>query len=235
MGHRANFAVVEHGVATVFYDHWAGCDLSDHLVLGPEHTLRWVRQQEPVGDQPNGGWLDEVWACGGLTVDLDRRRLVWFDLPTQDHPRRRVILDVLARTWPGWNVRHTARGLGDIAEAAGVPRARVGDLGFGVCPHPKSDDTDAAPVGMSAAVTEFLDEFTRVHAADAVHPAIQAMDALESLLGLPAGLLNPAIADHHPLSATADEVAVVVGYATQLRSLYLAAESGAAPARGSDP
>lgn len=225
MGHRANLVLVERGCATVYYDHWAACDLSNHLVLGPDYTMRWVRQQEWVGDQPDGGWLDELWASGGLTADLDQQRLVWFDIPTNNDPRRRrVILAMLARTWPGWTVEYAERGLGDVAEAAGVPRRRVGDPGPGVRPNASVDVTDT--MGMPAALTEYLDEFTRTHAAEAVHPAIQAMDALESLLGLPAGVLNPAIADHHPLAATADEVAAAVAHAGRLMSDYLADVQG---------
>ncbi|MDN5932990.1 MAG: hypothetical protein L0I24_18315 [Pseudonocardia sp.] len=225
MGHRANLVLVERGTATVYYDHWAARDLSDHLVLGPDYTERWVRQQDPVGEHPNGGWLDEIWASGGLSVDLDRRRLVWFDLPALNEPGRRQVIDaMLDRTWPGWTVRYAERGIGDVAEAAGVPRGRVGDPGPQVRPTPRVDAVESC--GMPAAITEFLAEFTRVHAADAVHPAIQAMHAFESLLGLPAGMLNPAIADHHPLSATSDEVAAVVAHAEELRSHYLAAETG---------
>ncbi|MGQ0575538.1 MAG: hypothetical protein ACT4RN_15240 [Pseudonocardia sp.] len=228
MGHRANLVLVEHGSAAVYYDHWAASDLSNHLVIGPDHVVRWVRRQEFVGDDPDGGWLDELWACGGLTVDLDRHGLVWFDIPADNEPRRRrVILALLDRTWPGWTVQYAVRGLGDVAEAAGVPRGRVGDLGLDVHPTATLDvaaTTDTS--GMAAALTQFLDEFTRTHAAGAVHPAIQAMDALERYAGLPAGLLNPAIADHHPLAAAADEVAVVVAYAEELMSHYLTAEPG---------
>lgn len=226
MGHRANLVLVEHGIATVYYDHWAACDLSNHLAVGPGHAVRWVRRQEFVGDDPDGGWLDELWASGGLTVDLDRHWLVWFDIPGDNEPRRRrVILALLDRTWPGWTVQYAARGIGDVAEAAGVPRRRVGDPGPDVRPNAKVDVTATIDTsGMAGALTEFLDDFTRTHAAKAVHPAIQAMDALERYVGLPAGLLNPAIADHHPLAATADEVAVVVAHAEELMSHYLTAE-----------
>ncbi|MDN5860054.1 MAG: hypothetical protein L0H84_15675 [Pseudonocardia sp.] len=224
MGHRANLVLVERGSATVRYDHWAACNLSDHLVIGLDHVLRWVRQQEFVGDHPNGGWLDVVWASGGLTADLDQNRLVWFDLPAHDPGRRQVILAILARAWPGWTVEYAARGLGDVAEAAGVPRSRVGDLGPDVRPAATMDATAVDPSGMSEAVTEFLDEFTRTHAVETVHPAIQAMEALETCLGLPAGMLNPAIADHHPLVATPDEVAAVVAHARELLLSYRESE-----------
>lgn len=125
MGHRANLVLVQDGRASVRYDHWAAHNLSSHLVLGPEYTLRWVRQQESVDHHAGGGWLDELWCQGGLTMDLDRRRLTWFDIPTEyDLPRRAAVADLMARTWPEWTSLR-AEGLPDLAAAAGVPGERV--------------------------------------------------------------------------------------------------------------
>lgn len=126
MGHRANLVLVQDDRASVRYDHWAAHDLSCHLVLGPEYTLRWVRQQESVDHLGGGGWLDEVWCQGGLTMDLDHRRLTWFDMPTEDDlARRSVVADLLTRTWPGWTVRRADEGIGDLAVAAGVSAEQV--------------------------------------------------------------------------------------------------------------
>lgn len=156
----------------------------------------------------------------GLTVDLDRCRLVWFDIPAANDPRRRsLLLALLVRTWPGWSVEYAARGLGDVAEAAGVPRGRVGD------PGPEVRSTDPAdlvpavdPPGMPEALDEFLDDFAGTHATDNVHPAIVAMNAFESALGLPARLLNPALADHHPLAADPRDVAAVLAHVGDLKT-----------------
>lgn len=126
VGHRANLVVVEGGRASVRYDHWAAHDLSSHLVLGAEYTLRWVRQQESVDHHAGGGWLDELWCQGGLTIDLDHCWLTWFDMPTAyDLARRAVVVDLLARTWPGWTVTRADGGVRDLAAAAGVSVERV--------------------------------------------------------------------------------------------------------------
>lgn len=353
MGHRANLVVVQDGLPTVRYDHWAAHDLSDRLVLGPAYTLRWVCQQERVDDRADGGWLDEVWSQGGLTMDLEQRRLVWYDMPAGlDLVRRRVVAALLARTWAGWTVEWAYEGIRDLAAAAGVPPERVrnpdivdliiaraprevalredppgskrwspvegepeyhlvtvaggGDLwvslvdqachaawlgsglvarvlaapavtrgnaaGIDLGGHdPRGGvhvDLDVARMSywsttntyglsehvadrwgpefeivflqdriadhlalaggfvtrqapdMAAALREFLGDLARTHGTGQVHPAIQALEALESVLPAVPAAVNPAIADHHPMGAAADELAAVIAHAGALLREY---------------
>lgn len=365
MGHRANLVLVEGGRPTVRYDHWAAHDLGEHVVLGPEYTMRWVREQERVDDQADGGWIDEVWSQGGLTMEPERRRLVWYDMyGRQDLRRRRVVAELLARTWPGWTVEWAYRGQSDLAAAAGVPRERVrnpdiaglidaseardvalreeppgttrwvpdpaeldadlvtvaggGELAVTLIRHvchaawlgsalvvrvleePGATSPTAAgvdlggyephggvhvdldarrvsywctgeiyglddrmqerwgadfepvflqdrfdehlaltggfvtvdPPDMIPALTEFLTDVARTHMAGQAHPAISALNALESVGGGVSdggtrSLINPAIADHHPVSATAEELAAVVRHSADLFALY----SGPTPGR----
>lgn len=357
--------LVEGGRPTVRYDHWAAHNLGEHLVLGPEYTMRWVREQERVDDHANGGWLDELWSQGGLTMEPGRRRLVWYDMAGRlDLRRRRVVAALLARTWAGWTVEWAHHGISDLAAAAGVPRERVrnpdianlieatepqdvalredppgtgrwvpdddeldtdddeldadlvtvaggGDLAVALVRHachaawvgsvlvarvlagpgatagtavgvhlgshqPSGGvhvDLDARrvsywctsgthglgdrmhekwgpdiepvflqdrfaehlaltggfvtadPPDLAAELAAFLGDVAGTHATGQVHPAISALDALESVVGaLPSGrvrsAVNPAIADHHPVAATAEELAAVVAHGAELMAFY---------------
>ncbi|MGQ0466658.1 MAG: hypothetical protein ACT4QG_15205 [Sporichthyaceae bacterium] len=80
MGNRATLVMVDGGEPDIRYGHWAANDLSNHLVLGPVWTERFVRHH------PSGEWLDDAWTEGGLAMDLEKRTLVWFDNLTAADP-----------------------------------------------------------------------------------------------------------------------------------------------------
>lgn len=120
MGHRCNLVIVENGTPVVYYDHWAANTLDTTLFWGPERTLTFIRQREPV----SGPLLDPVWGEGGAVLDLDRKRLTWFggeDINC-DIIWRRVQSSLMARNWPGWEIRNCPEGVHSIADAAGLPR-----------------------------------------------------------------------------------------------------------------
>lgn len=129
MGHRANLVLVEPGGWRLFYSRWAANGIYRSLVVGPDATASFVTAQE--AQDPVHGWLDDVWAEGGLVMDLPARRLTWFgnDL-VEDLATRRAAFALLAQTWSGWSLEWAYDGLGDLAASVGVDRAvvRVLDL-----------------------------------------------------------------------------------------------------------
>lgn len=124
MGHRANLVIAnEHGYR-LFYCHWCAITLSEPLFWGPEHAIAFIEQQQPCAPDQ---WLDDVWAEGGAVVDTARRVLIIYGGEGLRYtiPLRRLYLELLRRTWQGWAVRWAERGIVDMAEHVGVPRAKV--------------------------------------------------------------------------------------------------------------
>lgn len=136
MGSRANMVVVENGDWTLYDAHWVGDRMLDVVAFGPEYAVRYIRAYDEWSDT---GWTEPISASGGVLIDLDRRRMLFFGeelAATMDE--RRAILDILPRMWPGYEIgwayggtdelvdyvrddRHWARG------RAGVRLSRVGD------------------------------------------------------------------------------------------------------------
>ncbi|MFJ9627013.1 hypothetical protein ACIRU8_04845 [Streptomyces sp. NPDC101175] len=116
MGARAQYVVVENGTWRRYYSHWAAGRVADDLLAGPAAATRRFRADREI-DQ----WLDDVWCEGAALVDHDRRTLLWFASPDgwADHLAARA---VLARTWPGWDVRFAHDGLGDLTRHLGLGR-----------------------------------------------------------------------------------------------------------------
>ncbi|HEU0031779.1 MAG TPA: hypothetical protein VFQ53_14175 [Kofleriaceae bacterium] len=123
MGQRANYVVVdERGVVELKYSHWAANTVDRDLFWGPAHALAFIGAQRDAD-----GWLDEIWCEGGALVDIPERTLLWFggeDVRFQVM-RHRLYMALLARTWPGWTVRHAFEGLGDLVDYLGQPRDLV--------------------------------------------------------------------------------------------------------------
>ena len=122
MGQRANYVVVEEDGWKLYYSHWAGSTADRDLFWGPEHTLEFVRDQDPTSS-----WLDEVWCEGGALIDTVGKALLWFggeDI-RGDVARHRLTLALMRRIWSGWSVHWAFEGLGAIADYLGVPRDQV--------------------------------------------------------------------------------------------------------------
>ncbi len=116
MGARAQYVVVENGTWQRYYSHWAANRVADDLLPGPAAATRCFRANREIDE-----WLDDVWCEGAALVDHDRRVLLWFaDVGSwADHLAARA---VLARTWPGWDVRFAHDGLGDLTHHLGIGR-----------------------------------------------------------------------------------------------------------------
>ncbi|MFF2518226.1 hypothetical protein [Streptomyces sp. NPDC058086] len=116
MGARGQYVVVENGAWQRYYSHWAANRVVDDLLPGPAAATRCFRANREIDE-----WLDDVWCEGAALVDHDRRILLWF-APTDgwdDHSAARA---VLARTWPGWDVRFAHDGIGDLTHHLGLGR-----------------------------------------------------------------------------------------------------------------
>jgi hypothetical protein len=124
MGHRANLVVIENRQSALFYCHWCANTVPCDLFWGPAYAIAFARRQCPVDD---AGWLDTVWAEGGAVIDVDDTTLLLYggEALLSDVPLRRVYLALLQHAWQGWMTRWAHRGILDLAEYVGVPRAKV--------------------------------------------------------------------------------------------------------------
>jgi hypothetical protein len=125
MGSRAQYVVVEHGAWTLHFSHWGASCLADDLAFGPQAATRCFRAARATDDADRvraDAWLDDVWCEGAALVDHDRRILLWFSDAVCDWDEWTAAQAVLARTWPGWDVRWAHDGLGDLHVHLGLGR-----------------------------------------------------------------------------------------------------------------
>jgi hypothetical protein len=125
MGQRANLIVVAEGGYALYYSHWRANHLDCDLFWGPDHALAFIRRQRSEAE--GAEWLDDVWAEGGALVDVRASCLLWWggEDVVYDVPRRRVLLQLMAWPWRGWEIRWAHEGIADLADYVGVPRSRV--------------------------------------------------------------------------------------------------------------
>ncbi|MEZ0064031.1 hypothetical protein ABIA32_000009 [Streptacidiphilus sp. MAP12-20] len=141
MGARAQYVVIEDGAWQRYYSHWAANRVVDDLLPGPAAATRCFRANREID-----AWLDDVWCEGAALVDHDRRILLWFAFADSwaDHLAARM---VLARTWPGWDVRFAHDGMGDLTHHLGLGRELTRAPGWFETFEPSwySDTEDAEP------------------------------------------------------------------------------------------
>lgn len=116
MGNRANIVLVDHDGWQLRYAHWAGCRMLDALLAGPEMAVRYIR-----GQQTSDFWTDELWADGGLLLDLTERRLLFFGeelMATMNE--RRAMFEVLVLLWPGYTISWAYGATAEIAAYVGA-------------------------------------------------------------------------------------------------------------------
>ncbi|WP_234794200.1 hypothetical protein [Mycolicibacterium flavescens] len=120
MGNRANLVILEDGQWSLYYSHWVGCRTLDALVCGPVPALRFLRSFRECGPME---WTSPIWADGGVVLDLDRRRMLFFGEELMcEMFIRRAILDVLALTWPDFAVGWAYGGTEELAAYVGAQR-----------------------------------------------------------------------------------------------------------------
>ena len=111
MGNRANLVLVDRDGWQLRYSHWAGCRTLDALIAGPEMAQRYILAQEIASV-----WTDELWADGGLVLDLAERKLLFFgDELMSTMNERRAMFEVLAITWPGYSISWMYDGAAGVA------------------------------------------------------------------------------------------------------------------------
>lgn len=126
MGNRANFVIVEGGQWRLYYSHWAGCRVLDALICGPEFALRYLRSLRQCARDE---WTDAAWADGGVLLDLDRHRLLFFgDELMVEMAERRAMLTVLEVLWPGYAIGWAYGGTNELAGYVGVGLPDCRDL-----------------------------------------------------------------------------------------------------------
>lgn len=115
MGNRANLVLVDRDGWQLRYSHWAGCRMLDALIAGPDMAKRYVLAQEAVTF-----WTDELWAGGGLVLDLIECKLLFFGEELMaSMNERRAIFEVLALIWPGFSISWAYDGTAELAAYVG--------------------------------------------------------------------------------------------------------------------
>jgi hypothetical protein len=165
MGARANYAIVEGSRTELYYDHWGAAEISRDLLLdGPTVTLARIRSLEPQDANDPSDWLDDVEGEGGLTLDLDQRRIIWFD---SDGIKPRLACCLFEKLWPGWMPVWSPYGMSGIARAAGVKLQFTEDT-YGDTPD-EDDDLELGDQEYETAVSvRFKDGAVWSVAADAL-------------------------------------------------------------------
>jgi hypothetical protein len=127
MGDRANYVIVENGQAQIFFSRWGALTIPSVLLSGPERTMEYIRQLTP-----EESLLDDVWAEGGVLVDVDTQRaLFWGGDRIAIRPYlRRPLLAALSLLWPGWSIYWAQFGVADLARSIGWEVSRVLDTQF---------------------------------------------------------------------------------------------------------
>jgi hypothetical protein len=120
MGSRASYVLVENGIISVYYSHWGGMSVPSVVFGGPAETSAYIR-----GLKSATGLLDTTWAEGGILLDADIRRLIfWGGNALNSRPYlRRLFVPVVRLIWEGWSVSWAARGIVEFAEYPGVAKA----------------------------------------------------------------------------------------------------------------
>lgn len=92
------------------------------LVAGPDRCWNSIQRLAPGNEL-----LNNVWAEGGLLLDRDQRRLLfWGGEEIKYTPcLRRVFLPALRLLWPEWTVEWALYGVADLADALHIDRAMV--------------------------------------------------------------------------------------------------------------
>ena len=118
MGYRANMVVVENGDWTLYDGRWVP-QMFDVVAFGPDYAVRHIRAH----DESDSGWTDPASADGGVLVDLDRCRMLFFgEELAATMNERRAMLDVLPSLWPGYEVGWAYGGTDELVDYVGGER-----------------------------------------------------------------------------------------------------------------
>lgn len=118
MGVRANYVLIEGGAIDIYYSHWGAMHVPAIVIDGLDATRASIRDEGPTTES----LMDDIWAEGGILLDVDRRALLFFggENIMFSPPWQRIFLRMMRRVWPGWSIAWAGRGIVDIASYPGV-------------------------------------------------------------------------------------------------------------------
>ena len=119
VGQRANLVLGNRSGYELFYSHRRANTLDADLFWGPDRALEFIRRHGAVTE--GADWLDEIWAEGGVVLDLDARHVLFFggEDVLFDVPLRRVHLSLMRALWPGWTVQWAHGHIAELASYVG--------------------------------------------------------------------------------------------------------------------
>lgn len=124
MGQRANLIILHNKSYELYYSHWCANTLPNDLFWGEQYAIPYIRMQKKVNES---NWLDDVWAEGGVVVDLDQRNLLLYggeDI-LYDIPLRNLFLQLMKVLWQGWTIEWALEGIAAMAAYVGYPVEKV--------------------------------------------------------------------------------------------------------------
>ncbi|HKV86161.1 MAG TPA: hypothetical protein VJN88_16530 [Ktedonobacterales bacterium] len=124
MGNRANYVLIEGEQPTIYFSRWGALTIPAVLLSGPDATISYVRSLTPDDEL-----LDEVWAEGGMVLDVDQCKLKFFGggrIEVTPYLRR-PLLRALSIVWAGWTVEWALFGVAELALSVGWDVGRVLD------------------------------------------------------------------------------------------------------------
>jgi hypothetical protein len=157
VGHRANYAIKEHGVTNLYYSHWGAKTVPADVFWGPPACEAFIRRAKPEKQ-----WMDEADAEGGIALDKDSRRGMFFgEGELLGAPGiGDVYLRLARKVWSefGWELLQGDE-QGDLAEFCGIPRADVELPDLRPTPFPLSKIGENYAKGFSGAlIAHYTDE-----------------------------------------------------------------------------
>ncbi len=122
MGSRASYVIVQDGRPEAYFARWGGQTVDQALVAGPQGAVEFIRLCEAADDI-----MDNIWAEGGIAIDLDRKVLRFFSWMMKPSHLRRVLRPAIQAIWAGLDVAWAEHGIVDIASHFGWEADRVLD------------------------------------------------------------------------------------------------------------
>jgi hypothetical protein len=186
MGMRAAYVVVRDGRWSLHSSHWGAARVATDLAYGPAAAIRCLTANPAVEEAHRTApdhWLDDVWCEGGALVDADRKVLLWFGHRDDGWAEYAAHRAVLARTWPGWEIRWACDGLGDFTAYLGLGRGFLRGPGTG-------DREEGAPAWWVAGADDETETLITVRREDGAVRAWACVPSVDSELAGGPGLLG---------------------------------------------
>jgi len=119
MGQRANLVIVYNNDYELYYNHWCASSMPEKVFWGPVHTRQFIESQEKVSKTE---WLNDIWAEGGVVMDLDQQYLLFYggEDMIYDIQLRQLFIQLMHKVWTGWQVEWAEEGILDMANYVGV-------------------------------------------------------------------------------------------------------------------